>query len=425
MTTQATTYNTPIIDGSIGADWDSDDFMGFAAGETSWRMYLTWDATYLYLAWTGPDWMPSNNDGIYTYIDILSGGTTVGINSENLGHTADFAIEIRQNTASSGYYVYNSGWPGSPTNFAVGDFASINDNAGDTTEVRISWSTLTNGESSTPQPFNITSVNRKNNGTYTAAWPDLNTDYGNANFSFSWNGSGGEGVSPNTLNTNENAPDDGLPVDLTSFTVAYDGTAVQLNWATASEVSNLGFEVYRSNGNGEDPALLDSYRHNEDLQGHGSTTIAHSYSYSDRFIVPGTTYKYQLADVDYNGARTFHAPLEIRVPAAGEEESAGEDGFQLYPNFPNPFNSGTQFRFRLPAGAAEWGTANLVIYNLRGEAVYRKNVRSLPAGNHLLFWDGKRSDGSLLASGVYFYQLQVGNYRKNEETVADRISRAG
>ena len=75
--------------------------------------------------------------------------------------------------------------------------------------------------------------------------------------------------------------------------------------------------------------------------------------------------------------------------------------FSLSQNFPNPFNPATQIKFTIPCN----GFVNLRIYNLLGE-----EVAELVNGYKLAGEYNVNFDGSNLASGVYFYKLEMGLY---------------
>jgi flagellar hook assembly protein FlgD len=79
----------------------------------------------------------------------------------------------------------------------------------------------------------------------------------------------------------------------------------------------------------------------------------------------------------------------------------------LYQNYPNPFNPETTIVFNLTAEDAE--NAELVIYNLKGQKVKTLVNEVLPAGEHSVVWDGKNTNNKAVASGIYFYNLKVGN----------------
>jgi len=82
-------------------------------------------------------------------------------------------------------------------------------------------------------------------------------------------------------------------------------------------------------------------------------------------------------------------------------------------NFPNPFTDHTAFVVGLP----EDGKASLTIYTRDGARVCRV-IRSadMPAGVHLVPWDGVNDNGQAIAPGTYEYLLDYVHASK-----ADRI----
>jgi hypothetical protein len=86
--------------------------------------------------------------------------------------------------------------------------------------------------------------------------------------------------------------------------------------------------------------------------------------------------------------------------------------FQLYQNFPNPFNPNTKIRWQSSVGS--WQI--LKVFDLLGNEVSTLVNEYRPAGNYEV--DFKSSVSSRqLASGVYFYQLKAGNYIENKKMV--------
>lgn len=77
----------------------------------------------------------------------------------------------------------------------------------------------------------------------------------------------------------------------------------------------------------------------------------------------------------------------------------------LNQNFPNPFNSNTTIRFVLPHTA----DVELILFNLSGQRVMTLVAETRSAGTYAINWNGRNDNGDLLASGVYLYQLRVGN----------------
>jgi hypothetical protein len=70
-------------------------------------------------------------------------------------------------------------------------------------------------------------------------------------------------------------------------------------------------------------------------------------------------------------------------------------------NFPNPFNPQTTIKF----SAAQAGKVTLRIFNVGGQLVRTLNAKA-EAGANEVRWNGRRDDGTQLASGVYFYKVK-------------------
>ncbi len=96
---------------------------------------------------------------------------------------------------------------------------------------------------------------------------------------------------------------------------------------------------------------------------------------------------------------------------AGEVSSALPDKFSLNQNFPNPFNPSTTLRFALPKACH----AELVVYNTLGQKVATIVDRQMEAGHHLVVWDGRDGGGQQVASGVYFYRLNAGEFSQTKK----------
>jgi hypothetical protein len=75
--------------------------------------------------------------------------------------------------------------------------------------------------------------------------------------------------------------------------------------------------------------------------------------------------------------------------------------YQLYSNYPNPFNPSTIIGFDL----LQAGRVTLRVYDVQGREVATIVEGTLPAGFHT-----RTFDGSGLASGMYFYRLIAGSF---------------
>ena len=100
----------------------------------------------------------------------------------------------------------------------------------------------------------------------------------------------------------------------------------------------------------------------------------------------------------------------------GERAESGEipERFELFPNFPNPFNPSTTIRYGLPVAER----VSLVIYNALGEKVATLAAGSeKAAGYHAEVWDGHNAAGAQVASGVYFARLRAGRFVQTQTMV--------
>jgi YVTN family beta-propeller protein len=77
---------------------------------------------------------------------------------------------------------------------------------------------------------------------------------------------------------------------------------------------------------------------------------------------------------------------------------------RLLQNAPNPFNPSTAIGYEV--GAA--GRVKLHVFDVSGRLVRTLVDREMPAGSHLVRWDGRDDQGRALGSGRYFYRLRTG-----------------
>lgn len=100
-------------------------------------------------------------------------------------------------------------------------------------------------------------------------------------------------------------------VTLQTFTAAGFDSEILVEWETASEICNLGYNLYRSeSGNGGYVKVNDRL-----ISGVGTSTIGGRYCFLDRAVANGKTYFYMLEDLDIWGNVTKHGPVSA-TPAA-------------------------------------------------------------------------------------------------------------
>ncbi|MFQ5825062.1 MAG: alpha-amylase family glycosyl hydrolase [bacterium] len=87
--------------------------------------------------------------------------------------------------------------------------------------------------------------------------------------------------------------------------------------------------------------------------------------------------------------------------------------FELFQNFPNPFNPSTSIRFEVP----ETTHVTLQIYNVLGQKIKTVIDGEEPAGEYVIQWNGKDELGRETASGLYILMLVAGSFVKSMKMV--------
>jgi hypothetical protein len=106
-------------------------------------------------------------------------------------------------------------------------------------------------------------------------------------------------------------------------------------------------------------------------------------------------------------------PVDVEEDMTGEEVPAE---FSLSSNFPNPFNPSTSIQYTVNSRQTPV-RATLKIYNVRGRLVRTLVNEPKEPGTHRVVWDGKSDDGYEVASGVYLYDLRIGDHSQTRKMV--------
>jgi hypothetical protein len=179
-----------------------------------------------------------------------------------------------------------------------------------------------------------------------------------------------------------------LPVEMTSFAAVMQGTSALLNWSTATEVNNNGFEIERRAVNGEQ-VTVNSWIKVGFVPGAGTSNSPKSYSFQDAQLAPGA-YVYRIKQIDNDGSFKYSASTQV--------DAGVSDALKLGGNYPNPFNPTTNIQFSVP----ENGYASLKVYNMLGQEVATLFSGMATAGHYI----PATFNASRLASGIYFARLQ-------------------
>ncbi|HAB53906.1 MAG TPA: hypothetical protein DCE80_17305, partial [Ignavibacteriales bacterium] len=96
-----------------------------------------------------------------------------------------------------------------------------------------------------------------------------------------------------------------IPVELISFSATANGKEVNLNWSTATELNNYGFEIQRKALGGEFATIAF-------VKGNGTTTQKNEYSFIEKNIDEGK-YFYRLKQIDLDGTTSYSKEVEVIV----------------------------------------------------------------------------------------------------------------
>ncbi|MDP1676606.1 MAG: DUF6298 domain-containing protein [Bacteroidota bacterium] len=181
-----------------------------------------------------------------------------------------------------------------------------------------------------------------------------------------------------------------LPVELISFVgTSTSNNTIRLEWTTATEINNYGFQIERRKGGS---TMFESVPSGF-VEGYGSSNIPHSYVFIDRNVTPGN-YSYKLKQIDNDGVWKYSTVVNVQLQPAS---------VSLKQNYPNPFNSSTMISFELPL----MSDISLTMYNTLGQKIKSIEKGKLDAGEHIVHWNGENDEGVSVGSGVYVCRLVV------------------
>ena len=119
--------------------------------------------------------------------------------------------------------------------------------------------------------------------------------------------------------------------------------------------------------------------------------------------------------VDYSDAffNSMDDCIQSCVFVSNVEINQSPIAFNLYSNFPNPFNPVTALRYDLPEDAL----VNITIYDMMGRIVKNLVSNHQTAGYKSIKWNATNDSGSPVSAGIYLYQVKAGKYRQTRKMV--------
>ncbi len=182
---------------------------------------------------------------------------------------------------------------------------------------------------------------------------------------------------------------DVTPVEISSFSVELNKETALLNWTTATELNNKGFEIEKTLSL---TSPVQGWEKIGFIEGKGTTAERNDYHFIDLNLKNGISL-YRLKQIDYDGKYQYSNVVELKT---GDILS----DFELSQNYPNPFNPTTKIKFIIPKSSF----VNLKVYDVLGIEVATLVNEEKSAGKYEVNFGA-----NFLSSGIYFCKIEVGN----------------
>ena len=190
-----------------------------------------------------------------------------------------------------------------------------------------------------------------------------------------------------------------VPVELTSFTATpKDNGKVYLEWTTASEHNNKGFQIERapdaSNGN----------------------YLWEKVGFVNGAINSATIQKYNFYDQPFGGKRFVYRLRQIDLDANSKLSDTRlvvfkDIDYKLYPSYPNPVNDVAHIKYQIP----ETNFVDIKVFDNAGKLVKKIVNENKDAGIYEVNFSTDN-----LAAGLYFYKIQAGNFSETQRFTITR-----
>ena len=286
------------------------------------------------------------------------------------------------------------------------------------------WDKETSGQSTSDGGTDKTTSEMKTKSTFTSAGWDFVGESSNGSNDY-WEIDGSKNDGYPYLYEEESA----TPVELVSFSANVFSNSVELNWQTATEVNNYGFEVQRSVISPPEADQRSEFETIGFVEGAGNSNSPKEYSFTDENPQSGNV-QYRLKQIDIDGNFKYSEIVEVEVGAPTK--------FELLQNYPNPFNPTTTIHYVIASpdlsgrgnlssgeqqsalgGASSQAPRDdsvvqvlLKVYDALGrEVTTLVNKEQAPGKYSVQF------EASKLSSGIYYYTLQASDFVKTKKMI--------
>ncbi len=204
--------------------------------------------------------------------------------------------------------------------------------------------------------------------------------------------------------------------------------------SAASDIQNVWLDglghmvcAFYAAGNSEKAEFyssqLDSFLIARTIKGTSSLALPFTANTTGGYNWVDITKGFSSACAWYIFAKYAFNPFNFRTTGTGEIDNKESNNilFELKQNYPNPFNPNTKIKFSIPSVGAYSNTPlryiTLNVYSVLGCEVATLVNREMSAGNYEVEFSSVGRDGSQLASGMYFYELRVGDFTSTKKMI--------
>ncbi len=176
-----------------------------------------------------------------------------------------------------------------------------------------------------------------------------------------------------------------VPVELLFFEAVLKNNSVSLNWKTAIEINNRGWEIEKIFASSNNPFVWQKIGFVK------SVASGMNYSFEDKDIIAGNAYQYRLKQIDEDGKVKYSNVITIKI------QNTKNADLEVYPN---PIKEHANLNFTI----ANKGNAEVLLYNQQGQLVKKIINENLVSGNYTRSFSLNQ-----LAKGSYIIQLNTAN----------------
>ncbi len=194
---------------------------------------------------------------------------------------------------------------------------------------------------------------------------------------------------------------DVVPVELTSFTAVQQGATVLLQWNTATELNNHGFEIERKT---VADGVESDWRMIAFKKGNGTMSEPTAYTLEDKIEgITADKIMYRLKQIDFNGHYEYSESVLV--------DNIAPLDYEISQNYPNPFNPATIISYAVPSQ----NYVSLKVFSVTGEEVSTLVNELKEAGRYEVSFNA-----SEMPSGVYFYVFKAGDTESSSSILATK-----